>query len=195
MTAKKRKNAVFIIVVILLIAAISAIFGRIAFDRMHRQWLLSNHPLEFTEFVERSAAEYNLDPLLIYAIIKTESSFRHDAVSSAGARGLMQIMEETFDWLCFRLGEEREYSEMFDPETNIRYGSYLINFLLERYDYVLNTAIAAYHAGLGDVGRWLEDSEFSDDGRTLKYIPIPATRHYVNKINDAYDTYKMLYAG
>ena len=105
----------------------------------------------------------------------------------------MQIMEDTFDWIKFRLGdEETEYYDMYDPETNIRYGCYLLGFLLDEFGQT-DVAMAAYHAGRGNVNDWLSDERYSYDGIHLDVIPIADTAHYVNKINKAMDNYVRLY--
>lgn len=144
--------------------------------------------------VEKYSEENSVDKFLIYAIIKTESNFNSEAVSNVGARGLMQIMDETFQWIRYRLGdsEETEYSQMFDPEQNIRYGSYLIGYLLEYFG-SMDEAVCAYHAGVGSVDSWLENSRYSRDGKTLDTVPASDTKHYLNKIKDALQKYQNIY--
>ena len=78
---------------------------------------------------------------------------------------------------------------------NIRYGTYLLGYLLRYFDGQTDVAVAAYHAGVGEVSGWLGDSEYSDDGVTLKKIPISDTAHYVDKINNALAVYEKLYNG
>jgi soluble lytic murein transglycosylase len=151
------------------------------------------HPLRYESYVEKYSRENGLDKYLVYAVIKTESGFDPGAVSNVGARGLMQIMEDTFDWVKFRLGDEdARYLDMYDPETNIRYGCWLVGYLCSEFGNV-DTAMAAYHAGRGQVNEWLADKEYSSDGVHLDVIPISDTAHYVNKIDRAMDTYKKLY--
>lgn len=165
-----------------------------AYQKCEHEFRLSAHPLEYTEYVEASAEEFGLDPYLLYAMIKTESSFNPSAVSGVGARGLMQIMEETFNWIQFRLGEEGliKYDDMFDPELNIRYGAYLMSYLLEKFGDVREAA-AAYHSGAGCVSEWLSDEAYSSDGKRLDTIPSDSAAHYVNKIENAYRNYLDLY--
>lgn len=150
------------------------------------------YPMKYTEHVEKYSAEYCVDPELVYAVIKTESSFNPDAVSYANAEGLTQIIPETFDWLKMRLGEEDENLSLFDPETSIKYGAYFLSYLIDEYENT-DTAIAAYHAGVGNVNKWLEDKSISPDGKTLSEIPIPETAHYVKKVNKALNIYNNLY--
>lgn len=129
---KKRRLFLLGFCLLLLAAAVMAVY---AYRKCGREFRLAAHPLEYTEYVEASAEEFGLDPYLLYAVIKTESGFDPSAVSNVGARGLMQIMEETFDWIQYRLGEEgrTEYDDMFDPALNIRYGAYLMDYLMEKF--------------------------------------------------------------
>ncbi len=193
---KKRKsgNKVFFVVfVFILIVIIAIIMGYRAAEQCEYEYRLSAHPKKYSEFVSKYALEYEMDEDLIYAVIKTESDFDCDAVSDVGARGLMQIMEETFDWIKYRLDdEESEYDDMFDPEMNIRYGAYLMDYLLEKFG-DKDTAVAAYHSGAGCVSLWLEEKENSSDGKRLDNIPSNTAKHYVNKINNALSNYKELY--
>jgi len=155
-----------------------------------------NHPIEYSNFVEHYANEYNIDKFLIYAIIKTESGFDSMAESNMGARGLMQIMPDTFEWIQWKWFSDDglTYDDMYTPEFNIRYGARLISYHLNYYENIDNS-IAAYHAGDGDVDRWLKDNTLSKDGKTLDNIPIAETQHYVNKVNKAYEIYTKLYGG
>lgn len=194
MGKSKSKIKVPIIIAILLILIIGVIMGIKGYKAVQLEYLRNAHPLKYSEYVEKYAEEYGLDKYVIYSVIKTESGFNPEAVSSVGARGLMQIMEETFDWIKYRLGEGDEitYDDMFDPETNIRYGVYLYDYLFEYFG-DRDLASAAYNSGIGTVSEWLSDPEYSDDGETLKKIPSKTAQHYVNKINNAYNSYLELY--
>ncbi len=150
---------------------------------------------EYSQTVTEVAALYDLDPYVIYAVIITESNFQPDAVSNVGARGLMQITEDTFDWIQMQIDPEKQYTydDMFDPQVNILFGSYYVSRCLERYHGDLNTAVAAYHSGWGTVDGLLENPEYSDDGKTLDIFPYDQMNHYVNKINANYESYTRLY--
>lgn len=154
------------------------------------------YPEKYRQYVEKYAAENGLDKYFVYAVIKTESNFDPEAVSDAGAVGLMQIMEDAFDWVQYRMGEEcagEEYSDLYDPETNIKYGTCLLRLLCEEYG-CKETAAAAYHTGRGNVNSWLSDKDCSSDGKTLENIPSSATGHYVHKVMTAYEGYTNLYS-
>ena len=156
-------------------------------------FIRNTHPIKYENYVERYARDNKVDKYLVYAVIKTESSYRPDAVSNVGARGLMQITEPTFDWIKYKMGDEDTvYYDMFDPKTNIKYGCFLLGYLYDEFG-TIDTAMAAYHAGRGQVNEWLADSSISSDGVNLDVIPIPATAHYVDKIAKAMDTYIELY--
>lgn len=195
MQKRNKKTKFFLIVIVFVVIVIAAIITGIdAAKQLEYEHKLATHPKKYSELVIKYAVEYEIDEDIIYAVIKTESDFDCNAVSNVGARGLMQIMEETFDWIKFRLGDEDTvYDDMFDPEMNIRYGAYLVDYLLEKFG-DKDTAIAAYHAGAGCVDGWLEDRAYSADGKRLDNIPSNSTSHYVNKINSALTNYKELYA-
>ena len=150
-------------------------------------------PKMYAGYVEKYCAVYDIDPNLAYAVIHTESGFDSNAVSPLGACGLMQLMPETFEWLRSKdEGEAGPYTDIFDPETNIRYGVYFLSLLSSEFgDEKL--AIAAYHAGMGRVSQWLSDEMLSSDGKTLDTIPFRDTEHYVHKVERAKKIYETLY--
>lgn len=194
MRRNKSRGRIFTVAVIfILIVIVAIVMGYRAAEQCEYEYRLAAHPKKYSEFVSKYALEYEMDEDLIYAVIKTESDFDCEAVSNVGARGLMQIMEETFDWIKYRLDDdESEYDDMFDPEINIRYGAYLMDYLLEKFG-DKDTAVAAYHSGAGCVSSWLEEKENSADGKRLDNIPSSTAQHYVNKINNALSNYKELY--
>ena len=152
------------------------------------------YPRKYSGYVEKYSRKYGMDSNFIYAVIKTESNFDPKAESDVGARGLMQLMEDAYDWVGYRMEDGREinYDYMFVPEYNIEYGTYLLMLLYDEYgDY--ETTLAAYHSGRGNVNKWLQDSSLSADGKTLDDIPSSATKHYVSKVMNAYSAYNNLY--
>lgn len=175
---------------IALILALTVILSAIYFGAVSVLKIL--YPLKYEDYVEVYAAENNLSPAFVYAVINCESRFDNEAVSNVGATGLMQIMPDTFQWLSAKLGEDSDYSKATDPETNIKYGCYLYRYLLDKYGRV-QEAVAAYHAGLGNVDKWLEDESYSSDGKTLHTIPFPTTNKYVKKVILTENIYEKLY--
>ena len=152
------------------------------------------YPLGYREEVESWAAENRLDPALVYAVIRTESGFDPEAVSAVGARGLMQLTPDTYEWVCYRLGEEAGEEGLTDPEENIRCGCANLRLLLGQFGEE-KTALAAYHAGWGSVSRWLQSEKYSRDGSSLDSIPFPDTESYVSKVMATREIYRKLYPG
>lgn len=187
---RKRSKAPLIIAIVVVAAALLTIGGYFGYN----EYIKSAYPLKYKNYVEKYAAQNHLDKYLVYAVIKTESGFDPDAVSNVGARGLMQIMEDTFEWIKFRSDDDDAvYYDMYDAETNIKYGCILLGFLMEEFGDV-EVVAAAYHAGRGNVNSWLADKKYSSDGVHLDKIPISDTAHYVNKITKAMDKYIKLYS-
>ncbi len=153
------------------------------------------YPREYSELVEKYAKQYDVPENLVYAVIRTESSFNPKAVSRAGAVGLMQMMPSTFRWLTDDiLAEGLEDDALYDPEVNIRYGTYYLRRMYDRYgDW--ETALASYNAGSGNVDSWLLDPVLTDWRGDLitERIPFEETKNYVKKVVKAYDAYNRLY--
>lgn len=148
-------------------------------------------PIRYQAFVEENAAKYGIPPEIVFAVIHTESHFRKDALSSAGAKGLMQLMPQTYSTLAKELGRRPEKSLLSDPETNIACGVYLLHLLYQKYG-CWETVFAAYNAGEPTVDRWLKDPSLSSDG-VLRSIPYPETAAYVKKVTRAIQCYQFLY--
>ena len=108
----------------------------------------------------------------------------------------MQITPECFDFLQNNIPNDNtkyKESDLYDPEVNIKFGTYFLSYLLDRYDNVENTAVAAYNAGFGAVDNWLNDTECSLDGKTLSVIVYPETENYVEKVESAKKIYIEIY--
>ena len=186
---------VFKFIFFLLLIILTAYFlGRAYFnsdisDKIKR----TQYPIKYQHFVEKYSEEYELDKYLVYAVMRTESRFDKYAVSSAGAKGLMQITDETGED-CVRLLKISNYSAdaLFDPEINIKIGCYYLKVLLDKYDN-LNNALAAYNGGPGNVDKWLLDKNCVDSDGTLVNIPFRETRNYVVRVNEAREMYKEIY--
>lgn len=176
---------------ILIFAVIAALLFT-AFAGSYRTVMKLSYPHKYEEFVEKYSDEFGLDSALLYAVIRTESSFDPSAVSSADAVGLTQITPETFEWLRMKLGETQGELSLLDPETSVKYGAFFLSYLLDEFGET-PVALAAYHAGRGRVNSWLKDPEISPDGKTLTKIPISETAHYVKKVTKAHNIYSNLY--
>ncbi len=184
---KKSRKAVWICAGLLAVLLIAAAALRPAVLR----W---RYPVKYQEYVEKYAEEYGLDEMLVYSVIRCESSFDPNARSGAGACGLMQLMPTTAKWFAENK-EKIEYSEalLFQPEYNIRLGCAYLRYLNGRFDGNLGSVLAAYNAGEGIVRQWLNSSLYSQDGQNLSAIPYPETENYVEKVQDTYAAYISLY--
>ena len=180
----------------ILAVAVLLFFTTHVFDGVKNKVYSIFYPQKYSEQVQQSSREFGVDEDLIYAVIRTESGFRQEVVSHAGAVGLMQLMPETFEWLQENLDGEVIYDteKLKDAAVNIRYGTYFLSWLLERYGDA-DTACAAYNAGISNVDDWLEDSRYSADGRTLSAIPYSETQKYVERIRGALEMYRKIYGG
>jgi soluble lytic murein transglycosylase len=145
-------------------------------------------PLHHEDVIRQQAAEKHVDAALIAAVIYSESKFS-DQESSAGARGLMQITPEAAKFIEKQSGGTTfKLDDLSDPEINIRYGTFLLKELLDRYDGDEAAALAAYNAGPGNADKW--------GGADLKVedIPFPETRAYVEEVLEKRDEYRQKYA-
>ena len=150
------------------------------------------YPLRYEGYIKKYAKEYELDPCLVMGVIKAESNYIHDAHSGV-ARGLMQITDDTAQWIAGKLNMKNfDGDDIEDPETNIRMGCYYLNYLINHYGGT-DVALAEYNGGMGNVTRWLSDKKYSEDGKTLDYIPFKETREYVEKVNKYTETYRKTY--
>ena len=190
---KKKGHGVIVGGCIVLAAVLLALFVFNYYDTAKQQLLELSYPRDYSSYVEKAAEEYELEPSLIYAVIRTESGFNPEAQSGAGACGIMQVMPSSFEWLQQIRDCEGRYTEedLFNPEICIDYGSYLLRYFLDLYG-TETSAVAAYNAGFV-VSDWLADPGYSTDGVTLSDIPYPETKEYVNRVTDAKAKYIELY--
>lgn len=152
------------------------------------------YPMEYEALIRQNAEANGLDPAWPAAVILAESSYQPEAVSSANAQGLMQLLPDTAEWIAGKYDEPYIEGCLFVPETNVKYGCWYLGYLVRRFDGNLTCATAAYHAGQGTVDGWLKNPEYSDDGLTLSKIPSEATDTYVKRVLKYYEKYMELYA-
>lgn len=186
---RKLKNAIFAFVTIIIICII--IVAKFENSYIEKETL---YPLKYKKIVEKYSTEYDVDKYLVYAIMKQESNFKSDAVSPADAKGLMQITQDTFNWLTPKLKSGNySYEDIFDPEVNIMYGVLFVSALEERFS-DQRTVTAAYNAGMNITRRWLNDPDYSSDGISLNNIPYDETANYVDIVENNYKKYVELYS-
>jgi len=140
-------------------------------------------PRRYSDIVLQASLTHGIEPALIYAVILSESGFDRYAVSHAGAVGLMQIMPSTAEFIARQRGIEFNKEMLFDPATNIDFGTYYLARMYKRFGN-MREAIAAYNAGEGNVSAW----RASD----LNRIPFTETRNYVRRVRFATRVYKFL---
>jgi soluble lytic murein transglycosylase len=152
-------------------------------------------PYKYREYVDTYSAQYNLDPLFVLAVIKTESKFDEDAKSHKNAVGLMQITVATGEWAAKEMGYSTFSKEnLYDEEYNIRMGCWYLRRLSDAFDGDLDLAVAAYNAGPTNVQSWLQNEKYSSNGKSIDYIPFGETKKYVDKVNAYYHIYEYFYS-
>lgn len=201
----KKKIIIAVVCIIVASVAIGFIYDAVMnraeakdYPREYPKDYLLDHPncLPLSEHVEKWAKEYGVPEYIVYSVIKAESDFDPDTVSSADAVGLMQIRaaesSNTFEYIAGMVGDKYDPSLHFDPNTNIKYGTYYLSYLYSKFDN-WSTVFAAYNGGEGNVSKWLKDPTCSLDGKTLYRIPFTETKVYVKKVNDYCKAYRRLY--
>jgi soluble lytic murein transglycosylase len=151
-------------------------------------------PLRHDDIIRQQAADKGLDPALIAGVIYAESHFR-DQTSHAGAKGLMQLMPETADYIAEKSGGTAfVQGDLASPQVNISYGSWYLRYLLQKYAGSEVLALAAYNAGEGKVDEWAAAAAAGGERfRAADHIPFAETRHYVDKVLDARARYRRTY--
>ena len=147
-------------------------------------YLRTRYPLEYEHIIRTHASNHDLDPALLAAVVYVESRFDPNAESEAGAIGLMQLLPDTAKGIALRTGgDDFVVADLRDPEINVRYGSWYLDHLRDRYGST-DWALAAYHAGPGNVDAWQQDGSG---------IAFPETRDYVRRVNEVERVYARVY--
>ncbi|KQB77714.1 lytic transglycosylase [Clostridium butyricum] len=152
-------------------------------------------PYKYQEYVDMYSKEYNLDPLFVLSVMKTESKFDDNAHSHKNAVGLMQITVETGEWAANEMGYTTfSKDDLYDEQYNIRMGCWYLRWLGDMFNNDRDLMVAAYNAGPTNVQNWLKDKNYSSNGKNIEYIPFGETKKYVDKVNTYYSVYEYLYS-
>jgi soluble lytic murein transglycosylase len=188
----RRRRFVALLVAVVLGGFLAAVVAGVGpFGEVVREITL---PLRHDDIIRQQAADKDLDPALIAAVIYEESRFR-DQTSHAGARGLMQITPDTASFIARHSGGDLfEQSDLATPQINIAYGSYFLRYLIRHYGGNETLAIAAYNAGQTNVDRWVVRAGGSGAFDSARHIPFPETRAYVSNVQESRVDYRDHYA-
>lgn len=179
-----------LVILLLLIAAVVLLFqvrGLVA------EWFF---PREYEDIISEACEPYGIDPYLILAMIREESNFNPEAVSAAGAYGLMQLMPDTATWIIDQAGFAFTVEQtLHEPAANIAAGVWYIHWLDDTYygNQGLPAAIAAYNAGHSNVDHWLSSGNWDGTLEDVEGIPYAETRQYLQYVYRSYKMYLQLY--
>lgn len=150
-------------------------------------------PTKYENIIEKYSIKYNVDKSLIFAVINAESRFKENATSFKGAKGLMQIMPDTALWIADKASIKNiTLDNFFEVDNNIHLGVWYLSYLLNKYENK-GVALSAYNAGVGNVYKWLDNPNYSLNGKTLHNIPFKETKNYVKKVTTLEKLYSILF--
>lgn len=181
----KRRLSITIWITILVFLAVVLTFPK---------WITIFYPQPHRDLVFTASYEHKIDPYLVFAIIRAESKYQAGAESPVGARGLMQIMPETANWIAEQQGiEDFDPDQLNDPEININYGCWYVENLSEEFEGRIPLVVASYNAGRGKVKEWMIKGKWDGNPEKLDEIPFKETRQYVKNVLKNYEAYKAIY--
>jgi soluble lytic murein transglycosylase len=183
------------LVLLLGVALMAGLIALVSWPRVHDAVQEIALPLRHEDIIRQQAAEKDLDPALIAAVIYAESRFRDGQRSHAGAEGLMQITPATAHDIARKSGgTEFVTGDLATPQVNISYGAWYLRYLMGRYAGNRTFALAAYNAGEGNVDRWIDRARRRNAELTVAAIPFSETRTYVQRVLEAREEYRTSYA-
>ena len=152
------------------------------------------YPMEYTDLIIENAEQNGIEPAYVASVVCAESDYDANALSSAGAQGLMQLLPDTAQWIAPKFDEVYVEGCLYTPEVNLKYGCWYLGYLMRRFNNDMTCATAAYHAGQGTVDQWLANPEYSSDGAHLDVVPGERTSGYVERVLEYYEVYSKKYA-
>lgn len=179
--------------IIILLIILAMLFGIYKGFNIENKILIHFYPKKYEEYVYKYSKELNIDPMLTFAIIKTESNFKENIVSRSGAIGLMQLMGETAKEQAAKIGMNYNSETLYNPEDNIKLGLYYFDTLFNYFNKNYILAFVAYNAGLGNTKKWINEGILKENGEGAENIPFTETNMYVRKIVRNYKIYSELY--
>lgn len=189
------KKAALRSLIIIIIAALSVVIG-LSFQKISVKIDKNRYFTEYSEFVEKYAAEYGVPEYVVYAVIKTQSGFDSSLLSEDGKIGLMQVSPELLSLYGGTLKDNYDTGMLYDPETNIKYGTYHLSMLYLRMG-TWRSVFASMYIGEETVEEWLTDENISDIGENVKPklrdIPDKDTAKYTKKLESVSEKYRELY--
>ncbi len=193
-SGKRRKSAIsggkgclFFLAMILLVAVAFSMSGC---NDLRNFIAKKQYPIKYQDIVEKYAQEFSVDKNLVYAIIRTESRFDPYAVSTAGAKGLMQLKDDTAVECSKKLKIAAEIpDDLYEPDINIKFGCYYFSVLYKQFNENLDYAIMAYNCGRGNVNKWIKEGKLNENYE----IAFPETESYLSRVKNAYRIYQNIY--
>ena len=182
-----KKFLILILICVILLILVLKVF------KVENIILKSIYPIEYSEYVYKYSKKYEVDPLLMFSLIKAESNFNVNVVSSSNAIGLMQVMDSTAKDVAKNI--QMEYNSdttLYNPEENIQLGIKYFSELMKYYDQNYILALAAYNAGIGNVKNWIDKGIIKEDGSDAENIPFKETNMYVRKVMRDWKIYKSI---
>ena len=149
-------------------------------------------PRKYRDEINELADKYNLDRYLVASVINIESSYDVNALSKAGAMGLMQLLPSTASEMASRLKIDFEKNDLYDVRTNIELGCYYLSYLMDMFDENVVNVLSAYNWGLQNVKDWIAKGNVGKDGE-ITNIPIAETQNYIKKFESNAFVYRNIY--
>ena len=151
-----------------------------------------SYPKKYETHINFVCDKFEISKPMFYALVDTESGFNPNAVSSAGAIGLTQILPSTAQYICTKNNLEYSNFDLYNPRDNLYLGAMYLDYLLDKFNNTY-TALAAYNAGETIVRTWLQNEDYSYDAISLYNTPYNETNNYIKKIKKAEKIYINFY--